>query len=362
MKLLLISPASAIHTIRWANSLINHVDELHLVSMHTILEKLDDRIEVHHLKIKAPLGYLFNYKALKKIIVSVSPDIINTHYLSGYGMLSYLSVNKNKTPYLLSMWGSDVYIFPNKSIFHKYLIKLTTEKATRLASTSIAMRKEFQKIYPSYKNEISLTPFGVDTKNFSPNTKVKKNSLFTIGIAKNLEGKYGVEYLIQSFKEFNERNPKSQLEIIGDGIIKEDLKKLSRKLNLENKIIFHGRVNNNKLSNILNTWDVYVIPSLFESFGVSAVEASSCALPVIGTNVGGLPEVIEDNITGFIIPSKNPQAISEKLQILFDNVELRVEMGKKGRELVLKNYDWEENVKTMMVIYNKTINDFNSKN
>lgn len=360
MKLLLISPTSSIHTIRWANSLINYVDELHLVTMHKILEKLDDRIEVHHLKIKAPLGYLLNYKALKKIICSVSPDIINTHYLSGYGMLSYLSVSKNKTPYLLSMWGSDVYTFPHKSIFHKYLIKLTTEKATRLASTSVAMRKEFQEIYPSYKSEISLTPFGVDTKNFSPNTKVKKNSLFTIGIAKNLERKYGIEYLIEGFKKFNDKNPKSQLEIIGDGIIKEDFKRLSRKLNLENKIIFHGRINNNKLSNILNTWDVYVIPSLFESFGVSAVEASSCGLPVIGTNVGGLPEVIEDNTTGFIIPSKNPQAISEKLQILFDNVELRVEMGKKGRELVLKNYDWEENVKTMIEIYNKTISDFNS--
>ncbi|MBA6313762.1 glycosyltransferase [Cellulophaga baltica] len=363
MKVLLISPASSIHTIRWANSLTTEVDEIALASMHEPLEELNKNVRLFKLKHKAPFGYFTNRKALKKIIEQFKPDIINTHYLSGYGTLSGLSVNKHNTPYLLSMWGSDIFDFPEKSLFHKMLIEWVAKKSTRLASTSNAMKLEFIKKYPSIRIPIDITPFGVNTKLFSPkmNNRRKSNTTFEIGIAKVLEKKYGIKYLIEAFKLLQKEKQfsNSRLHIIGSGRKELELKKISEK---NENIIFYGRINNSELPQHINKWHVSVIPSILdsESFGVSAVEVSSCGIPVIVSNVGGLPEVVKNNESGIVVRKENAREIYEKLKVLFLNEDLRIQMGKKGREHVLQNYDWDKNVKTMLEVYNKTISDFNS--
>lgn len=354
MRILLISPASSIHTIRWTNALINHVDELCLASIHEPLEKLDTRIKFIKLKYPAPLGYFLNYKKLRNIIKEFKPDLINTHYLSGYGTLSALAISKIKTPYLLSMWGSDIYDFPEKSIFHKRLIKWVCKKASKLASTSIAMKTEFNSKYPDINLPIVITPFGVDTDLFSPIENRREEDAFEIGIAKVLKEKYGIEYLIKAFNIFQKEKKysNSRLHIIGDGELEKELKALAFN---NPKIKFHGRIQNSNLPEYLNKWDVYVIPSIIESFGVSAVEASSCALPVIVSNVGGLPEVIVDKVTGIVVEKCDPYAIAEGLKVLYNDKQLRLSMGQQGRKRVLEHYSWNDNVLTMLEVYNEMI-------
>lgn len=359
MKLLIIAPINSIHTVRWVNSLVNHVDCLVVASMHGIVEKIDTRIVYHKLPYSAPIGYFLNYRALKRIIKAENPDMIHTHFMSGYGTLSSLAVNKKRYPHLLSMWGSDIYDFPNKSPIHKALIKWASNKATCLASTSHVMKRQFYKIYPKFKNAIAVTPFGVDTELFRPDPEKKDIDVFNIGIAKNMEDKYGVKYLIEGFSEFNRKLPKSKLHIIGSGSKLDEMKVLAKSLNISQNVNFHGRVNNAELPDYLNSWDVSVVPSILdsESFGVSAVEASACGLPVIVSNVGGLPEVVDHMKTGIVVPARDSGAIAQELEFLFKNKEIMASMGSMGREKVLENYSWEKSVAIMVSLYNKMQND-----
>lgn len=100
-----------------------------------------------------------------------------------------------------------------------------------------------------------------------------------------------------------------------------------------------------------NHFSVAVFPSVSESFGVVAIEAMACECPVIASDADGFTEVVVDGQTGFIVPKKDIENTAKAIQRFIDNPELRSLMGRKGRERVLKLYNWDDNVNAMISIY-----------
>ena len=96
---------------------------------------------------------------------------------------------------------------------------------------------------------------------------------------------------------------------------------------------------------------ISVFPSMNESFGVSVIEASACEKPVIVSNVGGLPEVVENGVTGIVVPPANTLELSKAIEKLILDKTLRIKMGKAGRDRVETMYNWENNVSEMIDIY-----------
>ncbi|MNT54642.1 Alpha-D-kanosaminyltransferase [compost metagenome] len=93
------------------------------------------------------------------------------------------------------------------------------------------------------------------------------------------------------------------------------------------------------------------MPSVHESFGVAAIEASSCALPVVASWGGGVGEVVLDEVTGLLVPPNDPEILADALERLLDDARLRAEMGTNGRALVRKAYDWTKNADQMEALY-----------
>ena len=186
-KLLFLSAANSIHTVKWVNALSN-VYEVHLVycANHApTIHKIDNRVILHQLKRNAKMGYYTNVFQMRKIYRKIKPDIINVHYASGYGTLARIA----KLPkFVLNVWGSDVYDFPNESKIKKYILKKNLFYANSLASTSSIMAKEVYRQFPKLDKKIHVTPFGVDTKKFKSNKK-KKSDIFVIGNIKALKPK-----------------------------------------------------------------------------------------------------------------------------------------------------------------------------
>ncbi|MCD7873784.1 MAG: glycosyltransferase, partial [Acidaminococcaceae bacterium] len=141
------------------------------------------------------IRYLEALLLLKKVIKIFQPDIIHAHYATSYGLLGALVGFHS---YIISVWGSDIFDFPNISLFHKNIIKYNFFKADIILSTSNVMAEEIQK-YTS--KGIKVTPFGVDINEFKPLNvdSIFKPNKIVIGTIKTLEEKYGIEYLIRAF-------------------------------------------------------------------------------------------------------------------------------------------------------------------
>lgn len=360
MKILFLSAANSIHTVRWVNSLVENGNEVYLVynaDHKPTQNKIDKRVIQYKLKYGGNIGYYFNAIEMNKIYKKINPDIINVHYASGYGTLARVARLKN---ILLSVWGSDVYDFPYQSMLKMHILKKNINYANYMASTSKNMAQQVEKIMG--KNmEIFITPFGVDIQKFKYTPK--RNLEFTFGVVKTLEVKYGIEYIIKAFSILLEKIKKEQLKynvvlkIYGDGRIKNQLKELCRELNIAEKVKFEGYIPNVEVPKVLNEMDIFCLGSILnsESFGVAAVEAMSCQIPVIASDADGFKEVIKDKETGYIVPKKDEKAMAEKMYELMVNDEKRKNMGKKGRERVELLYNWDNNVKNMEQIYKKII-------
>ena len=362
MKIMFLSAASSIHTVRWVNSLASKGHEIHLVYLpnHEQKEnKISKDVYLHKLKISGNKGYYFNKFELRNIFERVKPDVVNAHYASGYGTLARIS---RLEPLLISVWGSDIYDFPYKNKLNMMIIKKNLNYADQIASTSYCMAEQIKKVLKEEVN-INITPFGVDTNVFKPLENIEKNKNFTFGIVKTLSEKYGIKYLIKSFKlvldviEKEKVNIEPILEIYGKGPQEQELKKLSFDLGISEKVKFNGYIKNDRLPVVLNKIDILCLSSILdsESFGVAAVEAMACGIPVIASDVDGFKEVIENNVTGYIVKRKNEEILAEKMYELMLNRKKREEMGKEGIKRVKNLYDWNDNIKNMELIYSECI-------
>ena len=366
MKILLLSDANSSHTIKWVTSLAIRDIDILIFSLNKCV--VDEYNKYKNIKIKTlnekvtkkegsilKLKYLKALPLLKKIIKEYNPDILHAHYASSYGLLGALT---GFHPFIISVWGADIFSFPKKSILHKELLKFNLKKADKILSTSHVMAKETS-LYTN--KEIEVTPFGIDINQFKP---MDVESLFdkkdiVIGTVKTLEEKYGIEYLIRAFKIVSDKYPGLPLKllIVGGGSLENKLKNLAKQLQIDNKTIFTGKVPYNEVPKYQNmlTISVSVSVSDSESFGVAILEASACEKPVVVSNVGGLTEVVEDGVTGIIVPPRNPEKTAEAIEKLLLDKNLIEEMGKAGRKRVLELYKWEDNVKQMLDIYNEIL-------
>ena len=150
---------------------------------------------------------------------------------------------------------------------------------------------------------------------------------------------------------------KLRLLIVGGGRDRSSLELLADSLDISKVTEFTGAVPHAAVPDYLNRLDIYVAASRLdsESFGVAVLEASASSLPVIVTDVGGLPEVVEDGVTGRIVPRDAPHALAKAIEELILNEGLRKSMGLSGLHRVLERYSWKDSVSKMEEIYEKVI-------
>ncbi|MBP3950077.1 glycosyltransferase [Bacillus suaedae] len=362
MKICFLSGASVIHTVRWVNAMAERGHEVTLISLHApSMNKFHKDVKVIHLKFSLPIGYYIASRKVRRILEEVNPDIVNAHFASGYGTLSRLT---NFKPTLLSVWGSDVFSFPTKSKLKQRILKKNLLAATLIASTSEVMKEKTESLV-NHSKPIALTPFGVDIERFKRVDTFKNNEDIVIGTIKTLEEIYGVNYLIEAVGKLVDRLNKEghtqtakriRLLIVGEGSQYEDLQTLAVSNNISSITTFTGAVPHEEVPKYLNKIDVFCALSLQESFGVAVIEASSCEIPVIVSNVGGLPEVVLDGETGFVVESKNSSMVAARLYEYVMDQSLREAMGKKGRELVKRKYNWTDNIIEMENLYKSLVN------
>jgi len=140
---------------------------------------------------------------------------------------------------------------------------------------------------------------------------------------------------------------------VGDGEYRKRLENLRKELGLNENVIFAG--NREDIPQILADIDIFVLSSVSEGFGRSAAEAMACAKPVVATKVGGVPEVVDDGITGSLVLPKNPNALAEAIITLLQNKEKAQRMGQAGRKRVEKMFSLQKNIRQTEEIYEEIL-------
>ncbi|WP_315071708.1 glycosyltransferase family 4 protein [uncultured Clostridium sp.] len=357
MKICYLADINSAHTHKWLNYFMHKGYDIHVISLGkgeyegVTVHSLDvqDNVMKRSSDKNKLLEYLKKIKRVRTLIKEINPDILHAHYASSYGLLGAIA---KYHPYIISVWGADIYDFPVKSPIHKFIIKYNLKKADYILSTSNVMKIETQKYT---RKPIEVTPFGVDINKFIPD-KTDKEELI-IGTIKTLEEKYGIQYLVKAFKEVKERNKdlNLKLRIGGKGSQEGYLKELTKELNINEDVSFLGFVKPNDVIKEFQNFDLAVFPSTLdsESFGVAAVEAEACGTPVVVTDVGGLMESTKPNVTSLVAKKKSVEDLAEKIEMLVRNKELMRSMGDNARKFVEENYSLEDNFKHVDEIYKR---------
>lgn len=307
----------------------------------------------------------------RALLLSKKVDLYHTHgpWFSGIGF-----IDKEK-PLVLTIHG-----YPSLETIASGRIKigslglrcvrLIEEKTVKRADAIIAVGKTLRKwIIEELNTEPEKTfyvPNGIDPKIFKPFNVNKSKENYTIIYSKAITKQNGIDYLIKSLKFIKKRFSNIKLIILGEGPLKEDMKRLAKSIGVRKNVVFLGRVAHHKVPYYLNSSDVYVMPTINingaqETFGISLIEAMACELPVISTAVGGPKEILEEGKrqmgkdVGIMIPQKDAEAIAEKVIYLLEHPDEARKMGKRAREFVLKNYTWDIIAKKTLDVYRYAI-------
>lgn len=221
--------------------------------------------------------------------------------------------------------------------FTPILARFSFQNADKIRVISNYLREKVQKIAP--QKSYFVFPTFTDINLFLEEKDIKYNNFILFVGA--LEEVKGVEYLIEAFAKINSEFPEFKLIIIGDGSQKDKLKILSSNLGLKNEVEFKGKLSLKETKNIMKDCYFLVLPSLSEGLGRVLMEAMALKKAVVGSNVGGIPDLIKDNHNGFLTEPKNINDLSQKLETLLNDRNLTIKMGERGKEIVEKNFSNE---------------------
>jgi glycosyltransferase involved in cell wall biosynthesis len=357
-RICLLANLAVPHSVRWANHFQRKGYEVHVFSDGDGQGVLEG-IHVHRLREDLPfkLHYFREVRRVRKLIEKIRPSFVHAHYASGYGTLGRLI---GFHPYIISVWGSDIYEFPRRSAIHRWLLKRNLEAADYLCSTSRDMAREAEK-YTS--KPILITPFGVDCEIFSPRgTPGSEGREFVVGTVRSMEKSYGIDCLLRAFKLLTDKHPNSpcRLVIVGGGTLEDEYKLLAKSLGLGARVNFAGGVPHDRVPEYLRSLSVFAALSLWESFGVAVLEASASGIPVVVSNVGGLPEVVMGGQTGIMVPPCDEQSAADAFEQLLLSPALRDRLGWAGQSWVREHYSWGKTAKIMEDLYERVISSESS--
>ncbi|HXT82751.1 MAG TPA: glycosyltransferase family 4 protein, partial [Verrucomicrobiae bacterium] len=262
------------------------------------------------------------YFHIKEIIKNEKPDIINAHSPVPF-MADMAALSSNSTPFILTYHSGPMEkykYFVDKiiNVYERFFLQYTFKKANKIICSSNFVKRTMLK---KYKTKSIIIHPAVDTKIFKP-SKFKKipNSVLFIGRKSNYELK-GLFYLINAIKQI----PEVTLYIVGGKIENHD-----------KNVIFVGEKKTSELIKIIQSSSVLVLPSLAqtESFGMVLIEAMACKTSVIGTHIGGIPEVINNNIDGLLVRSRDSKKLKEAIEKILHNKKFATKLSENGYKKV----------------------------
>lgn len=366
MKILILADINSSHTQKWAKGLALRGMTVGIFSFsypRNNWYEQEPAIEVCYIpeqssdssRISTKLGYLSKGKDLKQVLGSFKPDIIHAHYATSYGLLAARS---KFHPFVLSVWGSDVYEFPRSGIIQKLILKYIFRKADVICSTSHNMAEEISK----YTNKsVQVIPFGLNTSEyeFRDRQPIGQKDEIVIGTVKALEYRYGTDYLIRAFNDVQKHLPgkKLRLLLVGSGSKEASFKQLVKELDLDDRVTFTGQIPHSDIPQYHKRIDIFAgMTTDNESFGVSLIESMASGAAVIATDVAGYKEILgEEDEYGLLIHRKSEEDAGRAIKEILTDPDKAKRRSDAAMKSIKDRYEWQHNLDAMIDVYNRSL-------
>jgi len=271
------------------------------------------------------------FKTSSKIIKRKKISLIHAHWILPSGLVALWLKRLYNIPYIITVHGSDIH-----STGYKSLKKSILKEASVVNVVSNGLKKEVLKLVPNAN--VIVCSMGIHVNQFQVKKNKNKNPvLLFVG---RLTPEKGTIILIKAMANVIREYKKTKLLIIGDGISKNRLINLTKMFGLWRNISFLGAKPHKKLSEYYSDADIFILPSLREGFGLTLLEAMAAKVPVIGSKISGISEIIQDNKQGLLFEKANSAILSNKIISLLKDKKLKNKLIKNGSRFV-KNYDWK---------------------
>jgi glycosyltransferase involved in cell wall biosynthesis len=353
MRVVYLADAPYIHTRRWVEHFVAAGWDTHVVSFRPAEIT---GATVHHVDGFERIGkarYLVNANRVRRIVRELRPDILHAMHLTSYG---FLAARCDVHPLLTSVWGTDILEAPDWTPLHNRLTRFALKRADLVTATGLSLAEATLRYMPE-REQVTVVPFGVDLERFSPMPSTAHEEL-VVGTIGRLSMEKGLDILLKATALLARERPNMKVVIAGEGPERGKLERMAKSLGIEANVSFLGEIAYDHVPSTLATFDIFAMPSLAEGFGVAAIEAAAMGIPVVGSDVHGIPDVVDHDRTGLLVPPGDEHALAQAITRLAEDVQLRRSMGEQARAFVAERYDWKENAAQMERIYNDMVQAF----
>lgn len=319
-----------------------------------LLSQLKVDLKLHHFP-RLDQGLLAGIsgfkKALKEVTQQAPVDLVHIH--GGHELLFLAKGKVGGAPFVFTNHG-----FHGDSLNLSYktaswicnraaeaVICVSEFEAKKMLKSGLSQRKLFVIHNGVAEGELKSTPEELCQRFSLPQDKL------LIGTVARLVKIKGIEYLLDAFSGVIKRCPNAHLVIAGTGEELTNLKEQAQLLNISEHVSFTGYVK--EAQALMNIFDIFTLPSLEEPFGMVCAEAMACSKPVVASNVGGIPEIVVPQETGFLVPPQDAIALEESLVELILEQKMRERFGRNGRRRFEENFTIEKMGSRTQKLYEK---------
>jgi len=277
--------------------------------------------------IRTFIGLLLFLKELNQAVSNTEVIYFLTGFFNFFFWVTYPAVimlKLRRKHVILSARGGGAREFFRK--YHTFLNPVF-KRVDHITAPSGFLRDAFIKAFNIQPliipNIIDLSQF-----NFGERNPLKPNFIVT----RSLEPIYNVKCVVKAFEKIHTQYPKARLGVVGDGSERIRIEELVKGLRLNNSVKFYGKVDHKKLPELYHEYDIFLNASNVDNLPGTILEAFACGLPVVSTNPGGIPYMVEDGVTGLLVPREDCDALAERALHLLENQELASTLVKNARE------------------------------
>jgi glycosyltransferase involved in cell wall biosynthesis len=343
VRIAYLSIGGHIHTERWLRYFVARGHEVHLL---TVQPSPIEGVTVHDIRTGIPLKplhYLVALTRVKRILAQVRPDLLHTHFLTGYG---YWGAFSGFHPFIMTVWGDDVYLTPHQSFLKGRLASHVLKRADLVTGDSEDIL-EHAVVMGARREACRVVQWGVDLDRFRPDAPsavrgrlgIPADASVVISVRSFTQPYYNIDTIVGVVPAVLSARPNTHFIFAGNEGDDAAFRAMASALAIDERAHFVGKIPHAELPSYLVASDVFVTVPSVDATAVSLLEAMACGTPVIVSSLASALEWVTEGESGLVVPPRDAPALERAILRLIDSRELRAAVGAKSVGIIRARAD-----------------------